>query len=348
MSLNPLPKTILGYGPPTALAPMQDVTTLPFMKVIDEYGSPDYYFTEYFRVHPSSRLKPHILSSITQNPTRRPIFAQIIGEDIPQLQKTVKELQQYPIAGIDLNMGCPAPKIYKKNVGGGLLRDPNKIEGLFCALRESCKGSLSIKMRIGFEDDRYFENIIDSLNTYKIDFVSIHGRTVKQMYRGGVDYQRIALAVKLLDAPVFANGNLTSFRVADQVYRQTQCHGLMVGRSAIRNPWIFRQIREFYAGEAPYQPTLSDVYNYIFRLWEIVPASSIKEKYAIGLMKKFLAFIGQSVDPEGKFLYRARRTRTFADLQGCCQRYLLDGGKAESPYPLEPYPAVVARPNHEI
>lgn len=348
MSLNPLPKTIVGYGPPTALAPMQDVTTLPFMNVIDEYGSPDYYFTEYFRVHPSSRLEPHILSSITQNPTRRPIFAQIIGEDIPQLQKTVKELQQYPIAGIDLNMGCPAPKIYRKNVGGGLLRDPNKIEGLFYALRESCKGSLSVKMRIGFEDNRYFENIIDLLNTYKIDFVSIHGRTVKQMYRGGVDYQRISLAVKLLNAPVFANGNLTSFRVAHKVYRQTQCHGLMVGRSAIRNPWIFRQIREFYAGEAPYQPTLADVYNYIFRLWEIVPASSIKEKYAIGLMKKFLAFIGQSVDPEGKFLYLARRTRTFADLQGCCQRYLIDGGKAETHYPLEPYPTVVARPNHEI
>ena len=348
MSSKPLPKTISGSGPPTALAPMQDVTTLPFMKVIDEYGSPDYYFTEYFRVHPSSRLEPHILSSITKNPTGRPIFAQIIGEDIPQLQRTVRELQQYPIAGIDLNMGCPAPKIYKKNVGGGLLRDPEKVEGLFCVLRESCKGSLSIKMRIGFEDDRHFEKIIELLNTYKIDFVSIHGRTVKQMYRGLVDYQRIALGVKLLHSPVFANGNITSFTIAHKVYRHTQCYGLMVGRSAIRNPWIFRQIREFYAGENPYQPTLSDVYNYIFRLWEIVPDSSIKEKYAIGLMKKFLSFIGQSVDPEGKFLYQARRTRTFADLQSCCRHYLIDGGNSETPYALEPYATVVARPNHEM
>ena len=348
MSLKPLPETVLGYGPPTILAPMQDVTTLPFMKVMDEYGSPDYYFTEYFRVHPTSRLEAHILSSITENPTGRPIFAQVIGEDLLQLQRTVEELQRYPIAGVDLNMGCPAPKIYKKNVGGGLLRDPEKVEALFCKLRESCKGSLSIKMRIGFEDDRNFEKIIDLLNTYKIDFVSIHGRTVKQMYRGAVDYQRIALAVKWLKAPVFANGNLTSFTVAHQIHQQTQCHGLMIGRSAIRNPWIFRQIREFYAGKTPYQPKLSEVYEYILRLFESVPSASRNEKHAIGFMKKFLAFIGQSVDPQGKFLYQARRTRTLTELQSCCQHYLIDRGNAEKPYPIEPYATVVARPNHEM
>jgi len=101
---------------------MQDVTDLPFMRVAAHYGAPDYFFTEFFRVHSQSR--PRSTFSVPSWRTDRPaVFAQLIGEEIPHMVRTVKELLQYPIAGIDLNMGCPAPKIYKKNVGGGLLRD---------------------------------------------------------------------------------------------------------------------------------------------------------------------------------------------------------------------------------
>ncbi|MDE3084059.1 MAG: tRNA-dihydrouridine synthase, partial [Verrucomicrobiota bacterium] len=117
----------------TALAPMQDVTDLAFMRVIAGYGAPDYFFTEFFRVHAQSRPEKHILRSIDENTTGRPIFAQLIGEAIPHLTRTVDELLKHPVAGIDLNLGCPAPKIYKKNVGGGLLRDPERIDGILGA-----------------------------------------------------------------------------------------------------------------------------------------------------------------------------------------------------------------------
>ena len=90
---------------------MQDVTNLPFMSVLSQFGSPDYFFTEYFRVHVQSRLEKPILKSITENKTGRPIFAQMIGEDIHHLKRTTLELLEYPVAGIDLNMGCPAPTV---------------------------------------------------------------------------------------------------------------------------------------------------------------------------------------------------------------------------------------------
>src|SRR5687768_4754187 len=102
----------------TALAPMQDVTDLAFMQVMAHYGAPDYFFTEFFRVHAQSRPEKHILRSIDENATGRPIFAQLIGEDLAHLKRTVDELLLHNIAGIDLNLGCPAPKVYKKNVGG--------------------------------------------------------------------------------------------------------------------------------------------------------------------------------------------------------------------------------------
>ena len=109
-----LPETIVSGQPITALAPMQDVTTLPFMSVISEIGSPDYFFTEYFRVHIQSNLEKHILESITRNRTGRPVFAQMIGEHIEHLKRATKDLLKHNVAGIDLNMGCPAPTVYKK------------------------------------------------------------------------------------------------------------------------------------------------------------------------------------------------------------------------------------------
>ena len=138
-TIRQLPAALLPNQPLTALAPMQDVTDLPFMRVTAHYGAPDYFFTEFFRVHGQSRPEKHILRSIVENQTGRPVFAQLIGESIPDMVRTVKDLLQYPVAGIDLNMGCPAPKIYKKNVGGGLLRDPAKVDAAFWAV-ESITG----------------------------------------------------------------------------------------------------------------------------------------------------------------------------------------------------------------
>jgi hypothetical protein len=108
--------------PLLALAPMQDVTDLPFWTLLAKYGGPDVYYTEYFRVYPDSRLQRHILASITENPTGKPVIAQMIGNDVPALVRTAEELQRHEIAGVDLNLGCPAPVVYRKCAGGGLLR----------------------------------------------------------------------------------------------------------------------------------------------------------------------------------------------------------------------------------
>src|SRR5471030_1164751 len=129
-----------GGQPLTALAPMQDVTDLAFMRVVAHYGAPDYFFTEFFRVHAQSRPEKHILRSIDENDTGRPVFAQLIGEDLGHLARTTAELLKHNVAGIDLNLGCPAPKVYKKNVGGGLLRDPAKVDEILAMLRAECPG----------------------------------------------------------------------------------------------------------------------------------------------------------------------------------------------------------------
>src|SRR5437773_487173 len=130
-------------APVLALAPMQDVTDLPFWRLMTRYGGADLYFTEYFRVHPDSRLNKHILRSITENPTGRPAIAQMIGNDIPSLVRSARELLRHPVAAIDLNLGCPAPIVYKKCAGGGLLRDLPLVDSILGALRDAIPGKFT-------------------------------------------------------------------------------------------------------------------------------------------------------------------------------------------------------------
>ncbi len=340
-----LPPGILPGQPLTALAPMQDVPDLPFMPVAAHYGAPDYFFTEFFRVHAQSRPEKHIVRSLVENKTGRPVFAQLIGEEIPHMVRTVKELQQYPIAGIDLNMGCPAPKIYKKNVGGGLLRDPAKIDELIGALRDAVPGLFTVKMRIGFDSTENYERVLGLINKHGVNLLSVHGRTVKEGYRSDVHYDFIGTAARTVRCPVLANGNVLSADKAAEVLAQTGAAGVMIGRHAIRNPWIFKQTREKLAGRAVTPITLADVREYVARLYRETQTPDIPEKAHVAKMRKYLNFVGQSVDAEGKFLFEMRRAMTEAELFAVCDQHLL--AEPAKLFATEPYPGIIARPNCE-
>lgn len=342
---HPLPPGHTPGSPLTALAPMQDVTDLAFMRVIAHYGAPDYFFTEFFRVHAQSRPEKHILRSIDENATGRPIFAQLIGEDLHHLHRTAVELQRHPIAGIDLNLGCPAPKVYKKNVGGGLLRDPARVDEILATLRAATPGLFTVKMRIGFDDTAPFDRVVDLVNAHRVDLLSVHGRTVKEMYRSEVHYDFIARAVARAQCPVLANGNILSAARAAAVLADTRAAGVMIGRHAIRNPWIFRQCREQFAGQPVKHLTLADVRDYVERLYRETQTPGLLERFHVNKMKKYLNFVGQSVDPHGAFLHDMRRTETERDLFAVCDRHLLSDPARE--FVAEPYAGVIARPNCE-
>jgi len=343
--LNPLPAAILPGQPLTALAPMQDVTTLEFMRVVASYGAPDIFVTEFFRVHEMSRPEKHILRSIDQNETGRPVFAQLIGESIPHLERTVELLRQHPIAGIDLNLGCPAPKVYKKNVGGGLLRDPAKVDQILQALRAVCPGRFTVKTRIGFDDTSPFNEVLDAVTRHRVDLLTVHGRTVKGGYRSQVDYDLMAHAVRTVPCPVLANGNVTSATTAQQIVQATGAAGVMIGRHAIRNPWIFSQCREVFSGGTPTPRNLGDVFAYVRHLFDATQTPTIPERAHVNRMKKFLNFVGQGVDPDGRFLHDMRRTHSEAELFAVCRQHLLTD--PEVPFADEPYDGVIARPNCE-
>jgi nifR3 family TIM-barrel protein len=309
-------------APVLSLAPMQDVTTLDFMRVISRYGGPDVYWTEFFRVHDVSRPEKWILDSITKNPTGRPIIAQLIGNDVPALVRTAKELQNYPIAAIDLNLGCPAPIVYRKCAGGGLLREPQKIDAILGALREAVKIPFTVKTRLGFESPEEFDALLKLFAKHPIDLLTVHARTVKQMYRPGVRYDLIAQAARELRCPVFANGNVHSAAQAQNLLAETGVRGLMIGRGAIRNPWLFDQIRAQLRGEKIKLPTGREVLQYIHELWDNEITPGVRELSQVQRMKKFMNFIGEGVPAPEKFLHDIRRVTTTADFWRVCENHL--------------------------
>ncbi len=332
---------------PSALAPMQDVTGLPFMRIISNYGAPDLFFTEFFRVHQHSRLDPEILSSITDNPSGKPILAQLIGESVPDLRRSVEELLDYPIAGVDLNMGCPAPRVYRKKVGGALLKAPAKIREILFALRSIIPTKLTVKMRIGFEDDRNFEEILQIINDAGVDLLSLHTRTVLGGYRSLPDHSYVTRAIELLKCPVLLNGNVTSAHAARDLMSSNQANGVMIGRAAIRNPWIFRQIRELQNGQTMFRPKMKHLHQYVVELLAALGKPGLSDPKLVSRSKKFLNFIGLSVCPKGEFLHCMRRTQNSSELLQICRRFMLDEEKEDSDFPLEPFENLVARPSQE-
>ena len=310
--------------PLLALAPMQDITDLAFWTFLSRYGGPDVYYTEYFRVHPTSHLEKDILRSITENPTGRPVIAQMIGNDIPSLLRTAAALQSHEIAGIDLNLGCPAPIVYRKCAGGGLLREPERVDSILSALRESItEVKFTVKTRLGFDSTEKFDQFIAIFQKHRPDILTVHGRTVQEMYGPVVHYDLIAHAARSLSSiPVLANGNVDSPESALRILRQTGARGLMIGRGAIRNPWVFEQIRSAIRGLPIFRPRANDLLAYIGELYEAVKPPHLRLDAHVQKMKKYMNFIAISVDPEGRFLHDIRRVTTEADFFRTCERYL--------------------------
>ncbi|HTB86054.1 MAG TPA: tRNA-dihydrouridine synthase family protein [Candidatus Sulfotelmatobacter sp.] len=325
-----------GNEPLLALAPMQDVTTLEFMRVMHRYGGPEVYWTEFFRVHGDSKPEKWIVKSITENPTGRPVIAQMIGNDIPALVRNALRLQKLPVAAIDLNLGCPAPVVYRKCAGGGLLREPARIDAILGALRDAVTIPFTVKTRIGFSSPEEFDALLPVFAKHKIDLLTVHARTVLQMYRPGVRYDLIARAARELKCPVLANGNIYSAAQARQLLAVTGARGLMIGRGAIRNPWLFDQIRAELRGETVKVPSGREVLNYIHELWDNEITPEVKEAAQVQRMKKFMNFIGEGLDE--KFLFEIRRVNATADFWRVCQDFL----DHDMPVPLEPAPDTLA------
>jgi tRNA-dihydrouridine synthase len=237
-----------------------------------------------------------------------------------------------PVVAIDLNLGCPAPIVYRKCAGGGLLREPQRIDSILGALREAVSIKFTVKTRVGFESPAEFDMLLPIFAKHSIDLLTVHARTVAQMYRLPVHYDLIRLASETMPWPVMANGHVYSADQALDVLAETKARGLMIGRGAIRSPWLFEQIKQRQRGETVTYPTGRDMLDYIRALWESQCTPDATETAHVQRMKKFMNYIGEGVSDQ--FLHEIRRVTTEADFFRICREFL----DSDQPLKLEPPP----------
>ncbi len=330
--------------PCAVLAPMKEVTKPPFWSILEEYGAPDAYFSQFIRIHPNYLISERELKPLL---AFKKVFFQLLGNDLEALKRNIDVLLNHGGKYIDFNLGCPVPKIEKKAVGGGLLKTPDRIEILLKSLRQMIPVTFSVKIRLGFENPDCFLRIIDICNESEVDLLTVHARTVRDLYRAAPRYEFITEAVKNSRCPVLANGDLHSIHQSLNVLTLTKCKGVMIGRAAIRNPWIFNQWQSHMLGEDFFCPKLSHVLGYFEKIYERFELQNISEKSALGVLKRFANYVGQSVDSSGSFLQSIRRTQTLREFWSTSELFLTKGSSAEQVLALEPFPNIFADINKE-
>ncbi|MBF0622354.1 MAG: tRNA dihydrouridine synthase DusB [Magnetococcales bacterium] len=250
--------------PPLILAPMAGVTDLPFRRIAERYGA-DLTISEMVASQAMIRNTPKS-QRIIQKPDDDTIKAvQIAGSDPEIMAKAARMNVRHGADLIDINMGCPVKKIIKSGSGAALLRDEALIARIVNAVKNAVDVPVSAKIRIGWDDvSRNGIRIAQLLESLGVSWITVHGRTRAQMYRGQADWSYIAKIKKAVSIPVVGNGDITTPQSAQQALECSGVDGLMIGRGTMGKPWLFEQIAHHLQGKTePEGPDVTTLYQII-------------------------------------------------------------------------------------
>jgi len=225
------------------LAPLAGYTDLPFRSVVKKFGA-DLTISEMISSNALVYESQKTMRMLQKSPLEDPYFVQIAGGDPQIVKKAVEKLNEMEgIDGIDLNCGCPVPKVVRQGAGSALLKDLDRLARIVETIKKhSNKPYTSAKIRLGFERNDVV-SIVKRLESAGVDFVTIHGRTRSGGFKAPVDYEAIAQARAAVKIPVIANGDITDFQKARWVLGKITPYGVMIGRGAVGKPWIFHQLK---------------------------------------------------------------------------------------------------------
>src|SRR5919107_329717 len=273
-------------SPPPVLSPMAGVTDVPFRALLKRRGGIGLTVSEFISVEGLTRNNPKSKRQMRFHEYERPFAVQIFGGQPGRMAMAAEMAEEVGADILDINCGCPAPKVVKHGGGSGLLRDYARLETILKEIKRAITIPLTIKIRAG-----YYDNNINAVETAKlaegcgVEHIALHGRTKEQGYKGRANWDLVRQIKETVKIPVSGSGDVTTVDEALARWRETNCDGILIGRGAMANPWIFRQIEDAIAGRAPYEPTLADKRAVLLEYFELLRAD-MPEFAAVGRMKQ--------------------------------------------------------------
>lgn len=307
---------------PFALAPMAGVTDLPYRLLCKEQGA-GLMCTEMVSakgLYYGNRKSEPLMAT---DPKEQPAALQIFGSDPDIMGEMAAKVDNGKFQFIDINMGCPVPKIVNNGDGSALMKQPKLAGKVIKAVASSVKVPVTVKIRKGFDDDHI--NAVEMAQIAEENgakAIAVHGRTREQYYSGKADWNIIRKVKESVSIPVIGNGDITCPQDAQRMYEETGCDGFMIGRRAKGNPWIFREmIHYFETGETLPRPSLQEVVAMMLRHGRMM--IEFKGEY-IGVreMRKHVSWYTFGFPGAAKLRDKVNHTETYQDLEELLTNYL--------------------------
>lgn len=300
--------------PAQILAPMAGITDTVFRRFIRRLGGCGLIMTEF--VSSEGMIRPNFRTQryLFYEEEERPITAQIFGADPEHLGEAARQIEDLGFDLVDLNLGCPAKKVVKCG-GSGLLRDLQLLEQIFKSIRAAVKIPFTIKIRSGWSDEEIVAvQVARIAEECGVEAIAVHPRTRVQGFSGHSNWDIIREVKQAVRIPVIGNGDVFKPEDAEELQTQTGCDAVMIGRAAASNPWIFRQMSEYFTGGTYREPTDADRYEMIRTYYSMLIAEDIPG--TIGKMKQFASWFTHGVHNGTELRRQVQSAREPAEVIG--------------------------------
>jgi nifR3 family TIM-barrel protein len=318
-------------SPPLILSPMAGVTDVSFRRLIKGLGGVGLTVSEFISVEGLTRSNPKSKRQMRFYADERPFAVQIFGGQPERMRIAAEMAEEVGADILDINCGCPAPKVVKHGGGSGLLRDYPRLETILKEIKKAITIPLTVKIRAGF-----FDHTINAVETAKLaeacgaEHIALHGRTKEQGYRGLANWDLVRQIKEVVSVPVSGSGDVTTIEGAFARFAETGCDGVLIGRGAMANPWIFRQIEDVMHSRQVFQPTLEDKRKLLLEYFEML-REDMPEVPAINRMKQLAGQFTRGLQGGALFRTAVYHSHSVNEILGRISEYF-EAIEAGQPY----------------
>lgn len=297
------------------LAPMAGVTDLPFRLLCKEQGA-GLLCMEMISAKALQYKNRNTKALLQIDPREYPVSLQLFGADPDIISEQAKAIEELPFQILDINMGCPVPKVVKNGEGSALMKNPRLVYDVVYKTVRAISKPVTVKIRKGFDEEH-----VNAVEIAKIieeaggAAVAVHGRTREQYYSGKADWDIIRQVKEAVSIPVIGNGDVTGFLAAEQLLEETGCDGVMIGRGCQGNPWIFRELNEYEeTGKVPHRPSKKEIKEMMLRHAQL--QIELKGDYlGIREMRKHVAWYTKGMEGSAKLRDEINRVESYEELE---------------------------------